>query len=169
MNPTQLFVLGQKEKISLFLNLIFFSEKNFQLNSFSLFFQLWKPVQQLFLSETVPFVFEEKLHVHRQIGINQPTDAIYLLPRNESENSFSLQMADHKQKKFGYWIVFVQNTFLNVCSTCLWFAIQFFTNFYSRPDMDYRNGENLFLKPLKNPTRRGYTEWMRLAWTYRQF
>ena len=36
MNPTQWFVLGQKEKISLFLNLIFFSEKNFQLNSFSL-------------------------------------------------------------------------------------------------------------------------------------
>ena len=38
MNPTQWFVLGQKEKISLFLNLIFFSENNFQLNSFSLFF-----------------------------------------------------------------------------------------------------------------------------------
>lgn len=28
MNPTQWFVLGQKEKISLFLNLIFFSENN---------------------------------------------------------------------------------------------------------------------------------------------
>ena len=38
MNPTQWFVLGQKEKISLFLNLIFFSEKNFQLNYFSQFF-----------------------------------------------------------------------------------------------------------------------------------
>ena len=44
MNPTQWFVLGQKEKISLFLNLIFLVKTTFNWIIFHYFFWRWKPV-----------------------------------------------------------------------------------------------------------------------------
>lgn len=161
--------LDRRKKISLFLNLIFFQWKQLSIEFFFIIFLALETCLVAVSIGNCTFCFWGEITcgsvdwhklAYRHI--------ISLTKKWKWEFIF---FADGRPQVEEIWILdsFCTDTFLNVCSTCLWFAIQFFTNFYSRPDMDYRNGENLFLKPLKNSTRRGYTEWMRLAWTYRQF
>ena len=169
MNPTQWFVLGQKEKNITFLKSNLFQWKKLSIEFFFIIFLALETCLVAVSIGNCTFCFWgeitcgsvdwHKLAYRRNISLTKKWKWEFIF------------FADGRPQVEEIWILdsFCTDTFLNVCSTCLWFAIQFFTNFYSRPDMDYRNGENLFLKPLKNPKRRGYTEWMRLAWTYRQF